>query len=75
MSADCERGSHNATEIVMQAFAILLVLFVNSATTARAQQSNDCKVCRDVQQACLKAHSRQACSGDYGIFMKHCRKK
>jgi hypothetical protein len=59
----------------MRAFAILLVLFVSSANTARAQQSNDCKVCRDGQQVCLKAHSRQACSGDYGICMKHCRKK
>jgi hypothetical protein len=59
----------------MRAFAILLVLFVNSANPGQAQQSSDCKVCRDVRQACLKAHSRQACDGDYGICMKHCQKK
>ena len=59
----------------MRVFAILLMLFLNSANTGLAQQSNDCKVCREVQQACLKAHSRQACDGDYAICMRHCQKK
>jgi len=61
----------------MRAIAILLLLFVSFSmnTTARAQQSDSCKACRDFQQACLKAHSREACNTDYVICMNHCRKK
>ena len=42
---------------------------------ARAQQSNDCKACREFLQACLKAHSSAACNTDYAICMNHCKKK
>jgi hypothetical protein len=54
----------------------LLVLLAALTTTAvHAQQSNDCKACREFLQACLKAHSSAACNTDYAICMNHCRKK
>ena len=61
----------------MRAIAILLALSVTYSpnTAARAQQSNDCKACRDQLQACLKNHSRTACNTEYGICMNHCRRK
>jgi hypothetical protein len=61
----------------MPAIAILLALFTTYGlnTAAQAQQSNDCKLCRESLQACLKNHSRAACSTEYGICMNHCRKK
>ena len=61
----------------MRAVAIVLVLFTTHSpnTAARAQQSNDCKICRDSLQVCLKNHSRAACNTEYGICMNHCRKK
>jgi len=63
--------------MVMRTITVLLVLFAiySPNTAARAQQSNDCKVCRDQLQACLKNHSRTACNTEYGICMNHCRKK
>jgi hypothetical protein len=55
---------------------LLVLLAVWSAnTSARAQQPNDCKACRDFLQACLKAHSSAACNTDYTICMNHCKKK
>ena len=59
----------------MRAIAIVLVLFTTYGpnTAARAQQSNDCKLCRDSLQACLKNHSRAACNTEYGICMNHCQ--
>jgi len=56
----------------------MLVLFLATYgpnTAARAEQSNDCKICREALQACLKNHSRAACNTEYGICMNHCRKK
>jgi hypothetical protein len=64
-------------EIVMQRIAILLVLILclNANTAARGQQTSDCKLCREYQQACLKNHTREACNNEYDICMKYCRKK
>ena len=61
----------------MRAIAILLALVVsfNANTAARAQQTDDCKLCREYQQACVKNHSRDACNSEYNICMKYCRKK
>jgi hypothetical protein len=61
----------------MRAIAILLVLFATTIPNiaARAEQSSDCKACRDQLRACLKNHSRTACNTEYGICMNHCRKK
>jgi hypothetical protein len=59
------------------AIAILSVLIVSfsASPAARAQQTNDCKLCREYQQACLKNHTPDACNNEYSICMKYCRKK
>ena len=64
-------------EVLMRAIAVLLLLFAasNLNIAAQAQKSNDCKLCRESLQACLKNHSRTACNIEYGICMNHCRKK
>jgi hypothetical protein len=61
----------------MRPIAILLVLFASCSLNAdaSAQQTNECKLCREVQQACLKNHSKDACNHEYAICMNHCRKK
>jgi hypothetical protein len=61
----------------MRIYVSLLVLFAACCTNtaARAQQSNDCKTCREFLQACLKAHSSAACNTDYAICMNHCKKR
>jgi hypothetical protein len=61
----------------MRTYIGLLMLLAVCSTDmpARAQQSNDCKACREFLQACLKAHSSAACNTDYAICMNHCKKK
>jgi hypothetical protein len=60
----------------MRAIAILAVLAAFAATgPARAQPTNNCKICGDAQRACVKNHSRAACGTEYEICMKHCRAK
>jgi hypothetical protein len=61
----------------MRWISILSVLIVSLSAddAARAQQTNDCKLCREYQQACLKNHTREACNNEYDICMKYCRKK
>jgi hypothetical protein len=54
---------------------LVLLAICGSITVARAQQSNDCKLCQEFRQACLKAHSAAACNTDYAICMNHCKKK
>jgi hypothetical protein len=64
-------------ELVMRSIAILsvLMLYLGVDATAHAQQTNDCKLCREYQQACLKNHRRDACNSEYNICMKYCGKK
>ena len=61
----------------MRAIAILSMLVVSfgANTAARAQQTKDCKLGREYQQACLKNHTRDACNNEYSICMKYCGKK
>jgi hypothetical protein len=60
----------------MRTIALLTVLAAFcAAEPARAQQTNNCKLCGDAQRACVKNHSRAACSTEYDICMKHCRAK
>jgi hypothetical protein len=61
----------------MRTSAIVLVLLACCSLTSAelAAQSDDCKLCREDQQACLKAHSQAACKSNYDICMKHCRRK
>jgi hypothetical protein len=60
---------------VRAAAVIALFLSFNTGTAARARQTNDCKLCREYQQACVKNHTRDACNNEYSICMKYCRKK
>jgi hypothetical protein len=64
-------------ELMMRRVAILSVpiLYLAAVVTSQAQQTNDCKLCREYQQACLKNHTRDACNNEYDICMKYCRKK
>jgi hypothetical protein len=60
----------------MRAIAIALALAAfGAAGPAGAQGTNNCKMCADAQRACVKNHSRAACTTEYDICMKHCRKK
>jgi hypothetical protein len=61
----------------MRPMAILLALifYLAADIAAQAQQTNDCKLCREYQHACLKNHTRDACNNEYDICMKHCRRK
>jgi hypothetical protein len=70
-------ASYLGEEMVMQAIAVMMALVVSftTSTLARAQQTSDCKSCREYQQACLKNHTRDACNNEYNICMKYCRKK
>jgi hypothetical protein len=72
-----ERVASYSEEMVMRGIAILLVLIVSLSTNtaARAQQTKDCKLGREYQQACLKNHTRDACNNEYSICMKYCGKK
>jgi hypothetical protein len=62
--------------LIMRAFAIVLVLLGACAAdrASRAEQANDCKLCRDQQRACAKNHSSAACNTEYEICMRHCRR-
>ena len=61
----------------MRTWTIMLVLLGCCGMTgaAPAAQSDDCKLCREDYQACVKAHSQGACKANYDICLKHCRKK
>jgi hypothetical protein len=61
----------------MRWIAILSVLIfsLSANNAAQSQQTSDCKLCREYQQACLKNHTREACNSEYDICMKYCRKK
>jgi hypothetical protein len=54
---------------------LLLLIAFGASAPARAQKADACKSCREVQQACRKAHSKDACNTDYVICMRHCRVK
>jgi hypothetical protein len=57
-------------------FAVLLVLAMQCCLTdaSPAAQSDACKLCREDLEACVRAHSKDACKANYDICMKHCRK-
>jgi hypothetical protein len=44
-------------------------------TVAASAAPDECKLCREDYQACLKAHSQGACKANHDICLKHCRKK
>jgi hypothetical protein len=58
--------------------AILLLALLSFGTAnnvARAAQPDNCKICRDQHRACVQAHSKAACTMEYDMCMKQCRKK
>jgi hypothetical protein len=61
----------------MRTWAVVLVLLGYCCMTyaVPAAQADDCKLCREDYQACVKAHSQGACKMNYDICLKHCRRK
>jgi hypothetical protein len=61
----------------MRTWTIVLVLLGCCCMTdvAPAAQADECKLCREDYQACVKAHSQGACKANYDICLKHCRQK
>ena len=60
----------------MRVFALVTLLAAFAAAgPVRAEPTNNCKTCGDAQRACVKNHSRAACTTEYEICMKHCRAK
>jgi hypothetical protein len=59
----------------MRAIAIALVLLAFAAADHALGEPTNCKTCADAQRACVKNHSRAACTTEYEICMKHCRAK
>lgn len=61
----------------MRTLIAMLVLLGHCWITdaAPAAQADDCKLCREDYQACVKAHSQGACKANYDICLKHCRQK
>ena len=56
--------------------AVLMLFGISSiGNSLRAEPANGCKVCQEQHRACVQAHSRAACSNEYEICMKHCRRK
>lgn len=58
--------------------AILLALAVMAAPFAQGAahaQGDKCKICRDYNAACVKAHTKEACKSELNICLKHCRDK
>ena len=47
-------------------------LFIGADSPAQAQTS--CKICADQQKACMKNYAGPACSTEYKICMKSCKK-
>jgi hypothetical protein len=61
----------------MRTLAVVLVLLGACCMSGAAPtaQSDDCKLCREDYQACVKAHSQGACKANYDICLKHCRRQ
>jgi hypothetical protein len=62
---------------IMRAFTTVLFLLGVWSTSGPVQAAgaNKCQDCRDYRQACIKAHSQQACKSEYDICMRHCQRK
>jgi hypothetical protein len=72
------RQIQSRKKAVMRIFLVTVVALLAFSTLhsiALAQQSDDCKLCREDYRLCKQAHSEAACRTNYDICMKHCRKK
>ena len=54
---------------------LVLLGFCGTHNTARAEQSNACKQCRDQQKACMSNYAGPTCKTEYDRCMKSCRRK
>jgi hypothetical protein len=54
---------------------LALIGFCNFSNPLRAEQSSDCKECRESLRACTQAHSQQTCKMEYDRCMKICQRK
>ena len=71
-----EYREHRTIWLLISGLTVLLVLGLGSALAPVAfAQAEDCKLCREDYQACVKAHSQGACKTNYDICLKHCRRK
>jgi polyferredoxin len=62
----------------MRAIATVILMLLSFSiinTTVRAEQSNDCKQCREQQRACTKNYSAKVCKTEYDICLKSCQRK
>ena len=62
----------------MRALTTVLFILLGICSTGdpvQAMPANKCQDCRDYHQACIKAHSQQACKSEYDICLKHCQRK
>ncbi len=60
----------------MRAIAVVVLALLSfSENTARAEQSSNCKQCRDQQRACMSNYSGKTCKTEYDICMKSCQRK
>ena len=53
--------------VVVMAYAVLV-------TGQAAQAQTSCKLCADQQKACMKNYGGPACSTEYKICIKSCKK-
>ncbi len=56
--------------------AALLALTMNGGPFAQGDangQGDKCKICRDYNATCVKAHSKEACKSEFNVCLKHCR--
>ena len=54
--------------------SIFVMACVVLAVDGAAQAQTSCKVCADQQKACMKNYAGPACSTEYKICMKGCKK-
>lgn len=62
----------------MRIFVVAALVLLNLSCfnfSARAEQSNGCKVCSDQQRACMKNYAGPTCKTEYQMCMKSCGKK
>jgi hypothetical protein len=52
----------------------LVMACVLLAVSASAHAQTSCKLCADQQKACMKNYAGPACSTEYKICMKSCKK-
>jgi hypothetical protein len=55
-------------------FVLGMACVALASLAAPAQAQTSCKLCADQQKACMKNYAGPACSTEYKICMKSCKK-